>query len=246
MLIPQKVGRKLIVEDVFSDLSAVQKQKAVLDSLEASLQTVMAGDKNDDDKKKAKKAMEKVFAVKLHLVKDKKTIGRIEKKYDKTRNRVHSCNHLGVKTVYSVEIENMKKAFDKCKVKNVKELWHGTRASNLLSILKGGLIIPSASSSHCTGRMYGDGLYFSDQSTKSLNYAYGYWGNGKRDSNCFMFLCSVKMGKEYTPSSSYGHYPQRGYDSTFAKAGKSGVMNNEMIVYSLPQVNLNYLIEFSD
>lgn len=247
MLIPQKVGRKLVIEEVFPDLTSVQKQKAILDSLQASLDTVLSGDGTDSDKK-AKKTMEKVFAVKLNRVKTPKIISKIKKQYGSTRNRVHACNHLDVKTVYSVEIENMKKAFDKCKTGNIKELWHGTRASNLLSILKGGLIIPPSSSSHCTGRMFGDGLYFSDQSTKSLNYAYGYWGHGQRDNNCFMFMCSVRMGKEYIPTNRgyMNSYPQKGSDSTFAKAGVGGVMNNEMIVYTLPQVNLDYLVEFSD
>ena len=127
------------------------------------------------------------------------------------------------------------------------ELWHGTRASNLLSILKGGLVIPSSSSSHVTGRMFGDGLYFSDQSSKSLNYSYGYWGGGSRDNNCFMFMCKVKMGKYYVPRGSYdGPFPRKGHDSVYAKASRSGVRNNEMIVYSTDQANLVYLIEFSN
>ena len=51
---------------------------------------------------------------------------------------------------------------------NVMELWHGTRVENVLSILKGGLIIPKSSAGHVTGRMFGDGVYFSDQSTNPL------------------------------------------------------------------------------
>ena len=55
-------------------------------------------------------------------------------------------------------------------VGNVQELWHGTRAGNLLSILRAGFTIPPANAPHVTGRMFGNGVYFSDQSTKSLNY----------------------------------------------------------------------------
>ena len=55
------------------------------------------------------------------------------------------------------------------------------------------------------------------------------------------------MGKTYIPNSKgYNSYPMNGYNSTFAKAGKSGVINNEMIVYKLYQANLKYLVEFSD
>ena len=39
-------------------------------------------------------------------------------------------------------------------------------------------------------------------------------------------------------------YPKNGYDSTFAKAGVSGVINNEMIVYNENQFDLTYLVEF--
>ena len=164
---------------------------------------------------------------------------------------MHSSYNLDVKTVYSVEINTVKSSFDKhgAKMNNVLTLFHGTKISNVLSILKAGLIIPPRSSPHVCGRLYGDGLYFSDQSTKSLNYATGgVWDNsGKRNSNCFMFLCSVGMGNMYKPNrNNYQsiNYPVRGFDSTFAEAG-SGVMNNEMIVYRCDQANLNHLIEFS-
>jgi poly [ADP-ribose] polymerase len=127
---------------------------------------------------------------------------------------------------------------------NVMRLWHGTRVGNVLSILAKGMYIPPSSASHCTGRMFGNGVYFSDQSTKSLNYAYGYWDGKGSDNHCFMFLFDVIMGKAYTPSSYHGSLPKSGYDSTFAKAGESGVMNNEMIVYNTAQCKPVYLVEF--
>jgi poly [ADP-ribose] polymerase len=158
------------------------------------------------------------------------------------------CYHLDVKTVYSVDINVVKEAFQKdgAKLKNIWELWHGTRASNLLSILKAGLIIPPSNAPNVTARMYGNGIYASDQSTKALNYAFGAWGSGARDNNCFMFLLQMAMGNHYTPRGSFsGNKAPLGYDSTFAKANQSGVYNNEMIVYRTSQVDLNYLIEFS-
>ena len=54
------------------------------------------------------------------------------------------------------------------------------------------------------------------------------------------------MGKEYIPSGPSQNFPKPGYDSTYAVGGKSGVANNEMIVYRTSQCNLKYLIEFSD
>lgn len=246
MLVPQDIGRKrLDVSDFWSDLKSVQKQKSILDALQASLvsaRSPKAGDKITVDEPEVK-----LFDVQLYLCDSSKEISRIKTKYNATRQSMHTSSGLRIKTVYAVEIANMKDAFQSrgSKIGNVKELWHGTRASNLLSILKGGLIIPPPSSSNVTGRMFGDGLYFSDQSTKSLNYSHGYWGGGSRDNNCFMFLSDVAMGKEYTPSSCRERFPKPGYDSTFAKAHVSGVYNNEMIVYQVNQANLTYLVEFS-
>lgn len=128
---------------------------------------------------------------------------------------------------------------------NIWDLWHGTRSSNVLSILKGGLIIPPQSSPHVCGRMFGNGIYASDQSTKALNYAYGYWGGGSKDNNCFMFLLKMAMGKYFVPTGPFSGNARAGYDSTFAKGNQSGVANNEMIVYRCGQVKLDYLVEFS-
>ena len=243
MLVPQKVGRKLNLKEIFPDTGAIHKQKAILDSLEASLQSVMAGKSIDGDKKPEKKE-EQVFSVKLDMVKDSNQLTRIRNKYKKTLHRNHACAHMGVKRAWTVNIETMRSAFDSHgqAIGNVHEYWHGTRASNILSILKGGLIIPSSNASNVTGRMFGNGLYFSSESTKSLNYAYGYWG-GSRDNNPFMFLADVAMGKYFTPSSSGSGFPRKGFDSTWAKAG-SCVSNHEMIVYKLNQCNLTYLVEF--
>jgi poly [ADP-ribose] polymerase len=147
--------------------------------------------------------------------------------------------------IYDVEIAVMNNSFGKQgkTIGNIRELWHGTRIGNVLSILKSGFVIPPSNAPHVTGRLYGNGAYFSDSSTKSLNYSYGYW-SGTRNNHCFMFLCDVAMGKTYTPSGSYGLFPQAGYDSTFAKGGSSGVINNEMIVYKTHQINPKYLLEF--
>jgi poly [ADP-ribose] polymerase len=242
MLIPQKVGRKLDPATLYPDVDAVQKQNDILDSLDASLQTVLAKPENEDEPEPPK-----LFEVKLHLIAVKKDINRIQKIYQSTMQAMHACAHLDVKTVYEVEIASMERPFaEKGKeVGNIMELWHGTRASNLLSILKSGFLIPPSNAPHCTGRMFGNGVYFSDQSTKSLNYAYGYWGGGPRDNNCFMFLVDVAMGKIFVPSGPSADLPKPGYDSTFAKAGESGVMNNEMIVYQTYQVNPRFLVEFA-
>jgi len=245
MLVPQDIGRiRLNVKNFWSDLSKVQSQKQIVDSLQASLVTASTA---PTTKKTVVIPEEQIFNVQLDLIEDGKIIDYIKKMYGKTKQSMHSCNHLDVKKVYAVDINTVRQAFeqDGAKMKNIWQLWHGTRSSNLLSILKGGLVIPPTSSGHVTGRMFGNGVYSSDQSTKALNYSFGYWGSQSKDPNCFMFLLDMAMGDYYIPSGPSSRLPHPGSDSTFAKGNKSGVMNNEMIVYRTSQVNLNYLVEFS-
>jgi poly [ADP-ribose] polymerase len=251
-LIPRDFGRrKLSQRDILPNLSAVQKESDILDSLDASFAGLAKADDLDKKKKTKKKKDDapKVFDVQLELVGDKKTLDWISKLFRSTIKSGHVTRGYTVKTVYKVDISTMRVKFDSfgATLKDIRKLWHGTKASNLLSILRQGLVIPPSHSAHCTGRMYGNGLYFSSISTKALNYATSYWGSGGDTSRTFMFLADVAMGKYHLAGSGWGsHYPIRGTDSTWAKGGHSGVINDEMIVYKLSQANLIYLVEFSD
>lgn len=251
-LIPQKVPhRRGWYENFFTDFSSLTAQNSLLDQLEGSLDLYKTKEKEILEKaSKGSPILDKVFSTRLEIVQDLSVIKKIEAFFNSNKNSRHVSSHLKLKNVFELHNDELSKKFEIAAKKygNVKQLWHGTRAFNVLSILKNQLIIPKGGGSyHITGRMYGDGLYFSDQSTKSLNYSYGYWDGGAKDNNCFMFIADVAMGKEYIPNGYHGHsYPAKGHDSVFAKAGIGGVMNNEMIVYKLEQANLRYLCEFSD
>ena len=243
-LIPHDVGHKLIPNRLFPDLAAIRGENDILDSLDASYVSATTQPQTTKTKKTKEK---RVFEVKLDAVDD---IAAIKKLFDKTRNRMHSAYSLHIHRVFAVDIKTMRDAFNKNgkPLGTIWRLWHGTKASNLLSILRGGLIIPPQSSPNVTGRMFGDGLYFSDQSTKSLNYAMGA-APGQSRSNVtryFMFLSDVAMGNmEKSPSSWGRNYPTSPkFHSVFAKAGDAGLRNNEMIVYKTAQANLVYLVEF--
>jgi poly [ADP-ribose] polymerase len=86
-------------------------------------------------------------------------------------------------------------------------------------------------------------VYGATNSTKSLNYSVGYWG-GRRSNykNNFLFLADFAMGNIYNTDSSKPNGPPSGYDSIWAKKGRS-LYNDELIVYSLPQCTLKYLVE---
>lgn len=248
MLVPQKVGARAgWHRDFLTDVEALTSQGQLLDQLEASIDVAQERVKAAADAPDA--PVQSIFDVKMTVSEDLVLRKRIESLYAAGRSNRHASHRLTPARIFEVSLGNMDREYeaDGAKLGGVQELWHGTRAHNLLSILKSGLIIPKSSGSiHVTGRMFGDGLYFSDQSTKSLNYAYGYWDGGARDDRCFMFLADVAMGKPCHPTKTGRNVtPEKGYDSVYARGGKDHVMNNEMIVYRTSQARLKYLVEFT-
>jgi len=259
MLVPQRIpAQRGWAPEFFTTFTDFTKQNDLLDQLESSIKLAEATPPPPPSSQAA--PVERVFGYGLSVCEDAKIIKRIEKFYKASSNSMHVSAKLKLKRVYTLTNPAALEAFNRT-VKamdgrgspgsNVKQFWHGTRPHNVLSIFKSGLIIAkSGTSIAITGRLFGNGLYFSDQSTKALNYAYGYWDRtGGYDNNCFMFLCDVAMGRSHVPQLSpntmiNGDRRKEGYDSCFAQAGTSGVRNNEMIVYTTDQVFLRYLCEF--
>lgn len=238
-IVPRDFGRHRVdPRDLFGLPAQIKAELDMLDALRAVV-------KSDDDQKVV------TFETKLHLVHstgdDREEFRRINAFFKAGVNRMHASSKMELHRVWRMEIAAMSRAFN-AGVGNIRELWHGTKDSNLLSILKGGYIIPRQGGSVAiTGRMFGDGVYFSDQATKSLNYASasapGQYGQ-QASKRCFMLLNDVAMGREYKPTRSFSGLPPSGFDSCFAEAGKSSVMNNEMIVYKTNQINPRFLCEF--
>lgn len=221
----------------------IVKQYSILDALEAAVVQV-----------KPQTEGEKLFKCKLTLVGAETPEGRakfreIRDLYNASLNRNHRTANLRLKRIYEVEIADMRENFGKMaqKLGNVRtNLWHGTKASNLLSILRSGLKIQK-SGAHLSGTMFGAGIYTSLQSTKALNYATEMWNSsGARDQRKFMFLTEVAFGKMHTPKTRTGGFPKAGTNSTWVEAGTCGVMNHEAIVYNEQQINLRYLCEFGE
>lgn len=243
-LVPQKIPLKRGWESgFFSEFTTFHRQSELLEQLENSINSYKPAPVAE-----SKEPVKRLFGYSMKHVEDQNVINDIRRFYESNINRSHACSHLKLKNVYALSNDDKFNEFKSVAddIGNVQRLWHGTRAHNVLSILKGGLIIPTSSGGYTiTGRMFGDGIYFSDQSSKSLNYAYGYWGGSRSgyENNCFMLLAQVAMGKSYTPSGPTSRLPS-GYHSMYAVGGRSGVQNNEMIVYKLNQAHLTFLCEF--
>jgi poly [ADP-ribose] polymerase 2/3/4 len=244
-LVPKDFGAKIPpAETLIATEEQFQEEAAILDALESAIST---------DKPLA--ARQKLFECRLIKIPHYTDEGReafrqIRDLYFKTRNTTHHPGAAGLQMtrLYEVEIGEMKRKFDStaASLGNVRDdLWHGTRASNLLSILKHGLVIPPSNAAHCTGRMFGNGIYTSLQSTKALNYATDFWNrSGKGGQRTFMFLCDVALGKVHKPRTFGGGYPVGGSNTTWVEPGKGGVLNHECIVYDTSQINLRFLAEF--
>jgi poly [ADP-ribose] polymerase len=152
-LVPADFGTRIpSSSELLNTADKLTKQIGILDALEASIGT-----------NAPTATAEKLFKTKLtkipHFTENGKALFReIRALYEKTSNSKHQTHGLKLKRIYEVEIETMKTNFDKMaqSIGNVRaDLWHGTKSSNLLSILKNGLMIPKASAGHCTGRMFG-------------------------------------------------------------------------------------------
>ena len=255
--IPQRITNLRKTDWITSQWFSAQDD--LLDALDAALAASVNGD--DDDSDTGKPALIP-FRNKLELLTDDDVFESIRARFARSSNSIHAAAAYKLHRVWSIADER-RSAYESVlgDLKHHRSLWHGTTAGNVLSILRTGLICPpmNAGSYSTTGRMFGDGVYFSDQSTKSLNYALGAApGQSGRGAGggAMMFLADVAMGREYRPNSSgwdtsIPHTARTGTDekgrpwnSIFVRGGTCGVRNNEMIVWNTDQITLTHLCEF--
>ena len=244
--IPQKVShRRGWDRSFFTEITTVQNQYDLLDQLENSVknsQTVEVSDGVEQEE------IGRIFDYSLQVVEDDAEFDRINKFYNAGVQTKHVSSNRKLKNIYKMVNDEKAKLYQEFadRIGNEMTLWHGSRACSILSILKSGLIIPPTHGGNYTisGRLFGDGIYYSDISSKALNYSVGYWGNdGIDNGTVFMFNVTAACGKQYTPSGPINKIPT-GYDSIYAIGGRSGVLNNEMIMPSTNQSRLDYLCEF--
>lgn len=135
---------------------------------------------------------------------------------------------------------------------NILPGWHGTRRANMIGITTKGLLIRPSGVAHA-GSMYGDGIYWATNSTKSINYCDvrgSHWAQGS-NKTAYLFLADVAFGdsKVVGGSSFYSKSNIRPHHSVWAKAGgNTGLYNDELITYNPTgphqQHRIRYIIEF--
>ncbi|KAG5357974.1 Poly [ADP-ribose] polymerase [Yarrowia sp. B02] len=255
VIIPNKVKNAREMQHLLFNQTAIDEQKATCDALLETLKLIedlknKAAEEADKKPSKKKTDAEKTFDVEVKHITDKRSFNRISNMFENSKNEIHgyASRNSKVKNIYKIKLGSQQAPFAATskKIKCVQELWHGTRLQNILSILGKGLLLPKLSPGQKVGAMFGDGLYFANQSSKSLNYCDGMlWTSDgySRPETIYMFLASVALGKYFTPEGPVSTNPPEGYDSYWAKAGESGVMNDEIIVFDASQIRLDYLLE---
>jgi poly [ADP-ribose] polymerase len=238
-LIPKAFSMRISADDMILTSDAVMKEFDILDQLETGVKMGAAMTGNTGQRLNA-------LGTEVEFLNDLDEVKRI-KAYVRGSK---AGNHRGtdvwdydVAAVYRVKLPAERARYEAAlkRYGNVQEVFHGSANANILSIMKGGLIIPPSTAGHVTGRMFDDGVYGANNSTKSLNYSIGYWGARRSSANnAFLFLADFAMGRTHTATSSCRR--PHGYDSIWAKKGHS-LYNDELIVYSLEQCTLKYLIE---
>jgi len=235
-LIPQNIGMKFNVQNILPNTDAVQKQGDILDSLEASYKAITSSKKPADGKKTAQ---EQVFQVDLD-VETGRDAGRLERWYETSKKAHHGYNNIKIKNIFKVRIDEMALCFNP---DNIVEVFHGTSEANCLSILKSGLKTSPPSTAAIAGKMWGNGVYGAVDSSKSLGYTMGRWGQSSGESG-WLFICQFGMGKIYYPTG-YGNCkrPPTGYDSVWVTTKNTGLNHDELITYQNNRVNVTHLIE---
>jgi poly [ADP-ribose] polymerase len=242
-LIPKPFSRKISRDDMIFGAKKLQDEYDILDQLATGVQMGAAMTGSTSQRVNA-------LGTDIEIVKDRKDYDRIVHYIESSKAQNHHGSdvwHFKVRRIFKIRIPDERTRYETQGKKkgNIQEVFHGSANSNILSILKGGLIVPPVNAAHVCGRMMGNGAYFANNSTKSLNYSIGYWG-GRRSGydNNFLFLADLALGNYYETFDSMPNGTPRGYDSIWAKKGRS-LYNDELVTPYLTQQTLTYLVEMA-
>ena len=239
-LIPKKFGGQLNKADMIKDADKLAQTYELLDNLKTALKTTVAP---KDEKSKVK--------IDIAYLEDANEWERLSQFFESNKHKNHShLNNWKIKNIFKYgesthNLENYEKMYEM--MDNEFELFHGSRNTNILSILLNGFMIPPATAGHCTGRMFGNLIYHASCSTKALNYSTGFWNGSNDDNNAFIFITKVLMGNIQKCKTFKYDGPDEEYDSILGLTEKDGgsLLNEEYCVRSPSQIKITHLIELN-
>jgi poly [ADP-ribose] polymerase len=221
------------------DLDKVlQQEQDNLDAMASQVSMIKTDTKKDKKEKKQAKTLLDVLGVsKMVEIDGHKDIDYLTKQLSKNK----------IQAIFEVQKPEHDAIFEKWmatqKNTETRHLLHGTRCTSVIPIIEQGLKIRPQGNYQFSGKVYGDGNYFSETCSKSLNYT-GY------DNDQILLVFEVHTGKPFVYDGwyrgnsftlNYKNLQERGYDSTFVKAG-GGLLNTEIIAYKEQQCRIKYII----
>jgi len=216
----------------------LQQEQDNLDAMSAQVSMAKPADKQTVKKEeKAVKTLLDVLGIKMKEIKGHNNLDYLIKQITPSK----------IQAIFEIEKEEhdviFNKWMDKQKNKQTRFLLHGTRCTSVIPIIEQGLKIRPQGNYQFSGKVYGDGNYFSETCSKSLNYT-GY------DNDQVLLVYEVHTGNPFIYDGwyrgnsfvlDYKNLQDRGFDSTFVKAG-NGLLNTEIIAYKEEQCSIKYII----
>ncbi len=235
-LVPHRLGRKADVNDLA--INTVEKADAEEELLQLMRDVYHVQNDLEAEVDRKYRALGARLGV---LSPDARDYRRVEKRILRTQSHRHGFR-LKVNRIFQACLPEERGRYEQASqsVGNVRELFHGTKNSNMVGILSRGLLI-APKNVPVTGYMFGKGIYFADQSTKSAQYSLA-WANNRRPSG-YLFLADVALGrvqKEAGPR--YREEAPDGFHSVQGCKGPS-LMHNEFIIYNTAQCTLRFIAE---
>lgn len=211
----------------------ISKEQDILDSLSSQIITnLVSGDQT----------IEQLLGVKIELVENPNWIKDLINPTNSSSFRPYKT----FKVTNTQRTEEFQSWMSNQKNQHAELLIHGTRNPNIFSILKSGLII-RPTNAVISGAAYGEGIYHSAHTDKSLGYT-GY------DKDKIFLIQNVHMGNSYVYNGwysegkdisrsqmRYDYLNSKGYDSLYVKPG-DGLRNSEYIVYNQQQTNTEFIL----
>ena len=235
-LVPHRLGQRPSLDDVA--INSLEKA----DSEEELLQLMrdvyhIQGDLESETDRKYR-----ALGAKLSVVSPLDPAYRqVEQRIVSTQSARHPFK-IRVNRVFTAELPEERRRFETegKTVGNLQGLFHGTKNCNMAGILSRGLLI-APKSAPVSGYMFGKGIYFADQSSKSAQYSL-LWSNNKRPVG-YLFLADVALGKiKAEDGPLYREEAPQGYHSVQGCKGQH-LVHNEFIIYKTSQCTLRYIAE---
>lgn len=241
--IPRKMGnvKDYILPSIKLE-NILQQEQDNLDAMASQVAMLKPKTKKDTKAKKAVKTLLDVLGITMVTSKNNPDIDYLIKQVG-GRNKIEAIFEVN-KPAENAVFDNY---VNRAKDKRTRILIHGTKCTSVIPILEIGLKIRPAGNFQFSGKVYGDGNYFSEVVAKSMGYT-GY------DKDHVLLVYEVHTGNPFIYDGwykgnsftlNYKELSSRGYDSTYVKAG-GGLLNSEIIAYNENQNRIKYIIWLKD